>query len=225
VGINKIKKIYLYLENLLGAVEPTGLCEVHTLGYNITGGHVARVSTRHDNEELAWFLHSPGERDTVIKQPAGRNHAAVRGQPCVMILTFSHSSGKQTLHGCSEEVALAGWHAVPHLVGAGMQVLDPWQPMWILVPAACREHHAHMYGGHSHAHHRAQRLEHRLRVVSEHLQVPRVFGKRCRLGCRESITLGTRINRTGQYAYVVFPVLNVFPVERLDIFGPDCCHS
>jgi len=104
---NKIKKIYLYLENLLGAVEPTGLSEVHTLGYNVTGGNIACVSARHDNEELAWFLHGPGERDAVIKQPAGRHHATVRGQPCVMVLTFSHSPGKQALHGRPEEVALA----------------------------------------------------------------------------------------------------------------------
>lgn len=184
----------MYLKNLFSGIEPTRLCEVNALRYYITGRHIACVSAWHDNEELAWFLYGPGECDSVFKQPSGGHHSTVRGQPSVMILTFSHGTGQQALHGCPESIALTGWHPIPHLVCAGMQVLNPRQSMRVLVPAACREYHTHVYSGHSHAHHWAQRLEHRHRVVSKYFQVPWMFGERGRLCCWEPITFGSRID-------------------------------
>lgn len=141
-----------YLENLFGIVHPAALREVHTLGDDVTGGHVARVGPRHDDQELAWILHGPGERDAVFEQFVGRHHATVCSQPRVLVLALGYGLRQQTLHGPAEPVALAAWHAVPHLIGACVQILDPRQSVGVLVPAARGEHHTHVYGGHRHTH-------------------------------------------------------------------------
>lgn len=210
-----------YLEDFFSVVQPTGLREVDALGDHIAGGHVASERARHDDQKLPGVLHGSSDGDAVLEQPVGRHHAAVGRQPCVVVASLGHGARQQSLHGRAEPVALAGRHAVPHLVRARVQVLDPRQPVRILVPAAGREHHAHVDGGHGHAHHGAQRLEHRHRVVGQHLQVPWVFSERGRLGGREPIALRPRVDRPGQHAYVILFFQHLFPVERLYVFRLD----
>lgn len=144
-----------YLENPLGVIQPTGLREVDTLRDDVTGRHVASVGVRHDDQELAGVLDGTRERDTVLEQPAGRYHATVGGQPGVVVSSLGYSPGQQSLHSHTEPVTVRARYAVPHLVGARVQVLDPREPVRVFIPAASREHHAHVYSGHGHAHNRA----------------------------------------------------------------------